>query len=63
MKRSKKKGRKKGLTPSSIIGMVIGFGLIVLGLYQAFAYGKPGAYFVIFLGSVLVAIIIWFYKS
>lgn len=43
--------------------MVIGVGLIVLGLYQAFTYGKPGAYFVIFLGSVLVAIIIWFYKG
>ena len=63
MKKSERKAKNKRLTPSSIVGAAIGFGLIVVGSYHAIMLGNPGAYFVIFLGVVFCAVIIWFYRG
>jgi hypothetical protein len=63
MKKSERKTRNKRLTPSSIVGAAIGFGLIAIGSYHAIILGNPGAYFVIFLGVVFCAVIFWFYRG
>jgi hypothetical protein len=63
MKKSERKTKKKRITPSSIIGAGIGLGLIVLGCYHAFILGKPGAYFVIFLGVAFCGVIFCFYRG
>ncbi|MGD9040103.1 MAG: hypothetical protein PVH82_10740 [Desulfobacteraceae bacterium] len=63
MKKSERKTKNKRLTPSSIVGAAIGFGLIVAGLYHGIILGNPGAYFVVFLGVVFCAVIFWFYRG
>jgi hypothetical protein len=63
MKKSNRKGKNKRLTPSSIVGMAMGAGLVAVGSYHAFILGNPGAYFVIFLGAVFCAVIFWFYRG
>jgi hypothetical protein len=57
------KRKKRKLTPSSIVGFLIGFWLIGTGLYYALACGKPGAYFVAVLGLILNAMIYWSYRA
>jgi hypothetical protein len=63
MNKSKRRGKNKRLTPSSIVGIVIGFGLIAVGSYQAFMHGNLGAYFVIFLGAAFNAVIFLSYRG
>jgi hypothetical protein len=63
MNRSKRKTKKKRLTPSSIIGISIGFGLMAAGSYHALILGKPGAYFVVFLGVAFCGVIFWSYRG
>jgi len=63
MKKPERKTKDKRLTPSSIVGAAIGFGLIVVGSYHAIVLGNPAAYFVIFLGVVFCAVIFWFYRG
>lgn len=63
MKKSKRKGKNKRITPSSVVGMAIGFGLIAAGSYHAIILGNTGAYFVVFLGAFFCAVIFWFYKG
>jgi hypothetical protein len=58
----KNKRKKKKITPSSVVGMLIGFWLIGAGLYYALVHGKSGAYFVVVLGLALNALIYWTYK-
>jgi hypothetical protein len=63
MKKSKRKGKNKRITPSSIVGMAIGLGLIAVGSYHAIILGNTGAYFVIFLGALFCAVIFLFYRG
>jgi hypothetical protein len=63
MNRSKRKTKKKSLTPSSIVGISIGFGLMAAGSYHALILGNPAAYFVIFLGAAFCGVIFWSYRG
>ena len=63
MKNPERKTKNKRLTPSGIVGAGIGLGLIVVGFYHAIVLGNPAAHFVMFLGVVFCAVIIWFYKG
>jgi len=59
----KPKREKKRITPASITGFLIGLWLMGTGLYYVLVYGSTGAYFVIVLGVLFNAVIIWSYRS
>ena len=63
MKKSRKKRRKRKLTLPTIMGLVIGTGLIGIGLYHAVAHASAGAYFVILIGLLFNGVIFWIYKG
>jgi len=63
LKKAGRKEKKKKLTIASIVGIVIGSTLMALGLYHALVHGRPGAYFVVFLGAVFNGVIVWSYRS
>lgn len=59
----KQKSKKRKITPSSIVGMAIGFWLIGAGLYHALIYGAQAGYYVAVLGLCLNTLIYWSYKK
>ena len=61
MKKAKKK--RKTLTPSSLIGLFLGMGLMIVGLYYAIGHDSPGAYFVVFIGLLFNGLIFLIHRG
>jgi uncharacterized membrane protein YiaA len=61
MAKSKKKKNKR-FTKTSVVALMIGFALIGIGLYGALGRGSSGAYYVVFLGAVFLAVILLIHR-
>ncbi|MFH0845394.1 MAG: hypothetical protein V1930_07940 [Pseudomonadota bacterium] len=63
MKNPKWKRKPRKLTLSSLVGLIMGTCLTLMGLYYAIAHASAGAYFVIFLGLIFNGVIIWIHRG
>ncbi len=57
MKKKNKPVQKVKITPSVVIGMLMGLSLISFGLYEAVGNGRTGAYYISALGVVFLVTI------
>ncbi len=59
MAKSKKPGKHIRITPALIIGLLMGLGIIVLGIYSALAYAEKGGYFAAGVGVCFLSLVVY----
>lgn len=57
MKKKQKPAKRAKITPSAVIGILMGLSLTGFGFYEALVVEKPGAYYIAVLGILFCAII------